>query len=804
MEVGNSYLCLFNLPRGEDTMSSRTIRVSVRNLIEFVLRSGDLDNRTAGFAEKDAMQAGNRIHKKIQRSMGSSYQKEVALKHTIDEQEFHLTIEGRADGIIVESDQVIIDEIKGIYRDLSYIEEPYSIHLAQAQCYGYIYALQNEKDTITLQITYCNLETEEIKRFQEEKTMVEMEQWFQGLIHEYIKWARYLYQHGLRRDESLAELTFPFPYRAGQKELAVSVYKAIVRKKNLFIQAPTGIGKTLSTIYPSLKAIQQGYGDKLFYLTAKTMARSVAEESFRILHQHGMYLRTVTITAKEKLCFIGKPDCNPDACPYAKGHFDRINEAVYEIIHHEFSMTKDVMLEYAERFQVCPFEFCLDISNWVDAVICDYNYVFHPTVQLKRYFAEGTEGNYLFLIDEAHNLVSRAREMYSAQLVKEDFLEMKRLMQHKNQKISKLLNKGNQYLLELKRECTQYQIVTEIHHIVINVMTLVGEIESFLSDKPQFEAREQLLDFYFNLKYFLNIFEGTDECYQFYTELRADGSFLLRLFCINPSKMIKKNIDKGNNAVFFSATLLPIIYYKELLSGNTDDYAVYTESPFAKENRLLLIAGDVSSRYTRRNEREYKKITAYIIQAVSQKVGNYIVFFPSYYYLQQVEAILKESPQFLLHVQQSNMNEQEKDEYLAYFSQTHQKPLVALCVMGGIFSEGIDLKGEQLIGVIIVGPGIPMISTEQEILRAYFEEKEQKGFEFAYQYPGMNKVMQAAGRVIRTMEDRGIILLLDDRFLQDEYQNLFPREWDQFVPVNQRNISLAVNDFWNAKDKKLP
>ena len=782
----------------------KIIKISVRSLVEFVLRSGDLDNRQTAAGQKHAMEAGSRIHRKLQKSMGSNYRAEVTLKHVVDEGEFRICVEGRADGILTEPGGVTIDEIKGMYMDIGRLAEPIPIHLAQAMCYGYIYCYDHEMDSIALQVTYCNLETEEVRRMKKDYSFEELKAWFEGLIHEYVKWARYLYQHGIRRDESLKELEFPYPYREGQKELAVSVYRSVARRKNLFIQAPTGVGKTLSTVYPGLKAMGEGHVEKLFYLTAKTITRSVAEETFEILREQGMYLRTVTITAKEKVCFLDSPQCNPDDCPYAKGHFDRVNDAVYEIIHREFGITRDVILRYARQYQVCPFEFCLDITGWVDGVICDYNYVFDPNARLKRYFSEGMEGEYLFLVDEAHNLVSRGREMYSASLIKEDVLLAKRVLKDRSVKVSRLLDRCNRQLLEMKRESGEYVIHESINHLATVLMSLFGELEVFMEEHREFEDRDLVLDFYFQLRDFLNIFEGMDEAYRIYSELQGDGRFMVKLMCMNPASHLKECMDKGRATVFFSATLLPVTYYKELLSGNREDYAVYAKSPFPRENRLLLVAGDVSSKYTRRTRGEFEKVLSYIVDGAGQRQGNYMVFFPSYQYMSQVLELWKEREEelgkrgFELLIQNSRMDEEEKERFLGEFKRGREDTLVAFCVMGGIFSEGIDLKEDRLIGVMVVGTGLPMVCTEQEILRKYFDEKNGHGFDYAFQYPGMNKVMQAAGRVIRTMEDRGMILLMDDRFLRDEYQALFPREWWPYKVVNRRNVGREVRQFWEG------
>ncbi len=781
----------------------KVLKISVRNLVEFVLRSGDIDNRRTSGAEKEAMQEGSRIHRKLQRRMGTNYRAEVALKHTVEEDRFKIQVEGRADGIIEEPEGVTIDEIKGIYMDLSYLTEPVPVHLAQAMCYGYFYCSDHGLSGAVIQMTYCNIETEEIRRFQEEKTFEELEAWFQGLIHEYIKWAEYLYSHGIWRTESIRDLDFPYPYRKGQRELVVAVYKSMARKRNLFIQAPTGIGKTLSTVYPALKAMGEGLGDKLFYLTAKTITRGVAEEAFDILREKGLYLNTVTITAKEKLCFLETPECNPDACPYAKGHFDRVGDAVYDIIHKESGITREAVLRYAQQYQVCPFEFCLDISNWVDSIICDYNYVFDPNVRLKRYFSEGNSGDYLFLVDEAHNLVPRAREMYSAVVYKEDFLLIKKIIRPMDQKIARMLERCNKELLEMKRECERYCLLSDIRYFMTEIMSLFGELEKFMEINKEFGDRDLVLDFYFCLRDLLYVYDRLDENYRIYTELLPDGRFMLRLFCVNPARNLKECLDKGKSTVFFSATLLPVQYYKELLSGDQEEYAVYAQSPFDQEKRLLMIASDVSSRYTRRNRKEYRKIVEYMRKIVSAHKGNYIVFLPSYQYLKAVESILEETEglelEFSYMSQASHMSEQDREEFLEEFSEERQDSFVALCVMGGVFSEGIDLKEGRLIGTIIVGTGLPMVCTEQEVLKGYFDEREEKGFDYAYQYPGMNKVMQAAGRVIRTVRDEGIIALLDQRFLNSDYQALFPREWDGYYEVRLKNVEEVVKGFWSGR-----
>ena len=780
----------------------KQVRISVRALVEFVLRSGDIDNRRSGAAQKDAMAAGTRIHKKIQKRMGGNYRAEVPLKYTAldEEEDIELLVEGRADGIFEEDGIVTIDEIKGVYMDLERLTEPVAVHMAQAMCYGYFYCCDRDLDGVRIQLTYCNLETEEIRRFHEDRSKKELEVWFCSVIHEYFKWARYLCHHELQRNQSINGLEFPFPYREGQRDLAVAVYKTISRKKRLFIQAPTGIGKTLSTIFPAVQAMGAGKASKVFYLTAKTITRTVAEEAFRILRSRGLVFTAVTITAKEKLCPMEKAECNPEACPYAKGHFDRVNEAVFDILHLEQEMDRETVLRYAEKYRVCPFEFCLDISSWTDGIICDYNYVFDPNVRLKRYFADGASGDYLFLVDEAHNLVSRAREMYSASVYKEDFLEVKRIIKGKSPRLERQLDRCNKLLLSMKREGGDWQLLEDVTGLAAGIMTAFSYMETFMEEFPEFPERETVLDFYFCLRDFLNVYEELDGHYRIYEENREDGSFLVRLFCVDPSRLLSRCMDQGASTILFSATLLPVRYYKTLLSGNQEDYAVYVNSPFPEENRLLMVAEDVSSRYTRRSPSEYRKVADYIRIVTQSRPGNYMVFFPSYQYMGEIEEILEEEPlKADLLVQGQGMGEAEKAEFLEEFEKERSHSLAAFCVMGGVFSEGIDLKEERLIGVIVVGTGLPMVCAEQEVQKGYFDETEEKGFDFSYQYPGMNKVLQAAGRVIRTPEDRGVILLLDDRFLRRDHLELFPREWEHFQVVNRGNAARCLEDFWNGR-----
>lgn len=778
-------------------MNREQIRISVRNLVEFILRKGDIDNRISKNADKEAMQLGSKIHRKIQRQMGSSYHAEVSLKMMLHEEKYDLQVEGRADGIIVE-EGVTIDEIKGVFRDLEQIEEPIEVHLAQAKCYAYIYGKQENLENISVQMTYCHLETEQVKRFKESYLLSELEKWFNNLMGEYKKWAEFQIDWKKKRNKSIRRIEFPYEYRKGQKELATSVYRTILRKKKLFIQAPTGVGKTMATIFPSVKAVGEELGEKIFYLTAKTITRTVAEQAFQLLKKQGLQYKVVTLTAKEKICFCEDKECNPEKCPYAKGHYDRVNQAVYEIITTTDDMSRENIEVYARKYEVCPFEMSLDVAVWVDAVVCDYNYVFDPNAHLRRFFADEVKGEYLFLIDEAHNLVERAREMYSATIYKEEFLEAKRIIKYLDKKLERKLDICNRQLLELKRECETYQVHQSVGHFSISMTNLLMEMERFMEECDRAEIKEELLEFYFHVRTFLNVYDVLDENYTIYTEMEEDGKFKLKLFCVNPALNLQNFLEKGNSTVFFSATFLPIHYYKQLLSTEKDDYAIYVDSPFDIKNREILIGSDVSSKYTKRNVQMYERIASYIIKTLEVKKGNYIAFFPSYQFMENVYEVLERrlSGETVCLLQEKMMTEEKREEFLEEFAKEREGNLLGFCVMGGIFSEGIDLTEEKLVGAFIVGTGLPQICYEREILRQYFEKKNGKGFDYAYLYPGMNKVLQSAGRVIRTETDRGVILLLDERFLQRQCQEIFPREWAGIKRCTLENISEHLKKFW--------
>ncbi len=778
----------------------KEVKISVRNLVEFLLRSGDLDSRFTG---RDRMNEGARLHRKLQKAYGGSYKAEVALKETRRVGGIDFTVIGRADGIITEEGRTTIDEIKTVALPLDEIDEDFApVHWAQAQCYACMVASQNTLDEITVRLTYVQADTEEVKNFEKTFLQAELEAFFTGLLESYQTWAEFSATWAERRDASIKALGFPFAqYRRGQRELAAGVYKALRDEKRLFAQAPTGIGKTMSTVFPAVKAMGEGLATKIFYLTAKTVTRQVAQEAFDRLRENGLMFKTVTLIAKEKICFLDTPSCNPESCPYAKGHYNRVNAALRELLEENDGITRDIIERYAKQHTVCPFELALDVSMWVDAVICDYNYAFDPRVYLKRFFAqENSVGDYVFLVDEAHNLVDRAREMFSAELRKSSFLQVKTALKKGAPKLTKSLSTVNKAFLSLKEQCGEQDTRvanTQSGDLCDALERFSNECERWLKEHGQeHEQYDALLQLFFESLAYLKTSELFDERYVSVTEC-AGNDVRVRLFCVDPSVLLDNALSRARGAALFSATLTPLEYFKNILGGREDDYILKLPSPFDQANLHLLLCGGISTKYRDRDE-SYDRIAQVIAAAIGGRCGNYMVFFPSYQYLLRVYDEFKAlCPTVDTVLQQSRMTEPEREEFLLRFDAQNTETLVGFSVMGGVFSEGVDLKGDRLIGTVIVGVGLPQVSTEQDIIMNYFNGDNGMGFEYAYMYPGMNKVLQAAGRVIRSETDRGVVVLIDERFARADYLRLFPAHWKSCLLVKSpKQLEKSVREFW--------
>lgn len=757
-----------------------TIKISVRHLVENTMLSGSITSLGFG-ASKTA--EGIKGHKVVQKSWGEGYTSEVGVSITVDCDELTLEIGGRIDGVYRDNDITVIEEIKTTDIPLEYIDKDSNrLHWAQGEIYSYIYAALHSIETVTLKLTYYNRETGKTLSFSRDYTFSDLKDFFDKTVNDYISWAGSIFAWSEFRDNSIKEACFPFKeYRRGQRSLASEVFKTLRDGGRLYVQAPTGTGKTIATIFPAVKALGAGLASKIFYLTAKTVTRSIVENALNIMYKEGLRLKSITLTAKEKMCFCPDVFCVPEECEYAKGYFDRLKSAVKYVFAFD-RWDRETIEEYARRFVLCPFEFSLDLSIWADIIICDYNYVFDPRVHLKRFFAD-SGSDYAFLIDEAHNLVDRGREMYSASLCKSSFLNLSKTTKTTDIRITKSLKEINRYFIDLRRELEEERFkykVSDFESAVLGIIPLLYKFttlaQHWLEDDKPTDYREELIDLYFDCMSFLAVSEIYDERFITYIE-SEEKDIRLKMFCLDPSHLLRQCIDKGKGAVLFSATLSPLDYYRSLLGGKSDDNAIMLNSPFPEENLRLIVAGSVSTKYADRG-RTKDDVADFIYAMACSKKGNYMAYFPSYKYLNDVfDRFVTKFPEMRVIVQDVKMSEEERSTFLEQFSENNDFTLVGFAVMGGVFGEGIDLLGDRLCGAAIVGVGLPQICPEREIIREYFQKTINRGFEYAYMYPGMNKVMQASGRVIRSETDKGIVLLIDERFTLTQYRKLFPKHW---------------------------
>ena len=637
---------------------NKIIKISIRNLVEFIMRHGSIDNR---YTSSIKAIEGIRGHQRVQKSYGDNYTAEVPLKYTLTYEDLEIMVEGRADGILIEDEKTIIDEIKTTTKDLLLIDENTNpLHWAQAKCYGYIYSMQNELDNIDIQITYYNIDTKSTRILRQSYTLKELEEFFFWLIDEYKSWAQLESDWVNKRNESIKKLKFPFEnYRPGQRELAVRVYKSITDSKKCFAQAPTGTGKTISTIFPSINDMGEDKTYKIFYLTAKTITREVAQNTISLMRKKDLNLKAVTITAKEKICKMDEVNCNPEYCPYANGYFDRINNSLKDILAKYNDYSKDNIEKISEEYMLCPFELSLDLTNLSDVIICDYNYVFDPRVYLKRFFDTKTT-DYTFLIDEAHNLVDRAREMYSATLNEEKFVKVKKLISKKDKRITRVIKEIQSYFEDKLEDLTtldendlvESEAPLELCEILSSFIKFVDEYLARTN-----EENEELMDLYFDVYSFLSISDFYDKNYTtIYT--KTFNGMTIKIYCVNPQKVIEEKMKKAKSNIIFSATLIPMDYFMKMYSYDEEDFIINLKSPFDVKNRLLIIGDNVATTYNKRFETSCD-IASYIANCVQAKKGNYMVFFPSYKYMELVFEKMKENyPDINTSIQESNMSEE--------------------------------------------------------------------------------------------------------------------------------------------------
>lgn len=773
------------------------VKLSVRKLVEFLMKTGDIDTRLAG---ADRAQMGTKVHQELQNAAGENYEKEVPLQIEYVYEDILFKVEGRADGII---NQKVIDEIKSTYTPLGGIpNDGYPIHWAQVICYGYFYAKKEELTTVTLQLTYYHLSEKETSRFTRRMTFLEMETFFHNLIKEYANWVKLQLAFSKKRTDSLKKLQFPFEtYRKGQRELAIAVYRTIYNGDTLFCEAPTGIGKTISGLFPTLKAMSENKIDKIFYLTAKTITRQVAEDAMDELRRQKINLRAVTITAKDKICFLDERRCEPDFCQYAKGYYNRINDCLFDLMRHEQTISREILEAYGKKYTVCPFELSLDVALFCDMIICDYNYLFDPKVYLRRFFIESKE-NFAFLIDEAHNLVDRSKMMYSATLSKALVLQVKKSINKNDINLYQAVSRLNNELIKFRKLCdrdtktlVQNEAAEDLNAIVTEFVEIAKE---WLPQNAEKENQSLVLELFFEASHYERIAGFYGDNYSTLIETGKDTK--ITQVCIDPSSLLREKLNFGRASILFSATLSPLNYYSELLGGEKDTSKLSFRSPFPEKNVKIISPTYIHTRYQERPS-SYEKIIECIHMMMEAKSGNYLLFFPSYSYMEEVyHRFIEQYPNINVIKQSRNMDEEVREAFLKEF-QVDQK-IIGFAILGGIFSEGVDLKGTRLIGAGIIGVGLAEPSLSQNLMREYYDQKANRGFYYAYQIPGLNKVLQAAGRVIRSSTDKGVILLMDSRFQETRYRNELPAHWRNLMFVrNSKQLAEELSTFWQKQEE---
>ncbi|MBN2697042.1 MAG: ATP-dependent DNA helicase [Bacilli bacterium] len=774
----------------------KEVRISAKEIAELLYGTGNLANERMLAVRQ---QEGIEIHQYWQAKYLPTDEKEVFVKQEMAIDDIQLTVSGRIDGIIVRDGDLMLEEIKSTHADLETLEEnTYPSHLAQAKLYAYMYCVEKDLKRLTVVLTYVEVETKESVTFEKNYPLRSLKLFFDKTISKYLEWIKLLEEHENERQKSIEGLIFPFPeYRPFQREMMAYVYRNILEKGILYVTAPTGIGKTIATLFSALKAINAPR-QKVFYLTAKNDGKEIALDTIELLEMNNLVAKTCEITAKDQMCFLKERDCDPEVCKYANGYYDRVYKTIRDVFSNESLIRKDVIRKYARKHRVCPFELSLDLSNHCDIIICDYNYVFDPRVRLIRYFQEDSAVPIL-LVDEAHNLVQRSRDMYSATLTNQMFVELRELTKYLKPNPAREISRLMDLFAEFELELIEVDFVKheEINDYLLQLLKrLLVKLDQVLTSDKKIANRNQIMDVYFAVAQFVKISEYYNHEFVFLLERTAE-MISVSIKCLNASRYILDTIQNHAEAcTFFSATLDPIDYYKTLLTQKIG-IEVKMPSPFKRDNLLLMVAEHVSTRYNDRKN-SIKEVVQAAEALVMGKKGNYIMFFPSYEYLKMVEEQLSFDPENIEIIRQTRaMTLLERTSTIRMFKTESLKTQVGLFVMGGIFGESIDLIGDMLSGVLIVGVGLPALSPFNNILRSHFDIEFHQGFDYAYTYPGLNKVVQAVGRVIRSDTDRGIAILMDDRFASSRYLSLYPKEWQHLkIYDNPDLIRKEIASFW--------
>ena len=794
------------------------VELTVEELCALCLTGGSIDNRALGRRFHERAKDHTRIYERAHLTFGMRYYDRVELSHTAKVDGLYITVTGYADGVLCRDDGYAIDEIRtGVPDKITSIDEE-KYHQTRLSVYAFMLAAAKKADRLELRQVFFDLEDGEMEILDGVREIGSLRELYTSMLSKILWRAQILRDRACVRIPSAANALFPYKtLRDSQSEMIKECYRDIKHGSRLFCQAPTGIGKTVSTLFPSVKCIGEGVADKIFYLTSKQSIRREAFSAMTKLNGVGVGLRTCIISSRESMCKNAaaklrggrlSSNCNPAMCPYAEGYYERASYALAEIIASGDAYDAKRISEVAERFCVCPYELSLDLSELCDVIICDYNYVFSPTVYLKRYFDGEREEKYVFLVDEAHNLPDRAREMFSSRLSKRDFESLLEMLEKDSPLNAACLSVINEFdrLAKLCEDTSYsqdgirsgYSISRQLpDSLTETLLSFSKKCDGWLKKNPDHSAVFYAEELSFKIFEYGKIAERYDRGYiTFITREGNDVSLLL--YCLDPASELSCALDRACASILFSATLTPTDYFADILGGGKKTVSVSFRSPFPSENLCVAVVDKISTRFEDR-EKSLKKISSCIAATVSQRSGNYMVFFPSYGYMAEVRKIFEAKyPKVRIIEQTKGMTVAQKEEFISAFKDDG-KTRIAFCVLGGSFSEGIDLPGDRLIGVICVGVGLPGISNENNIIRDHYEEKNGCGYDYAYTYPGMNSILQAVGRVIRTETDRGIAVLIDDRYSEPKYRNLFPSEWKNAkFAGNAQSLAEIARIFWKS------
>ena len=762
--------------------------VSVRALAEFACASGSL---SSGAMLQRRMREGREGHQAIQRFLPEDWQAEAPVSLNVEIEGLAMRVQGRADALCICGRTVEIAEIKTTRGDPYHVcQDDYPAHWAQAEIYAHLFCVIYECADAEVLLIYTGVQGGN-QRFKRRFTAAELSQRFHDYAAPYAAWIR---QEALWKQDSaptLQSLRFPFAdYRDGQREMARCVFRALNGKgSRALIEAPTGIGKTAASLYGALKALGKGRVTSVFYLTARTTGRRAAEHALSLMRASGLKLRSVTITAKEKVCFMRKPDCA--LCAYGDGYYDRRRDALRIALQREVFGPEEIA-ELAREFEICPFELSLDLTQIADVVICDYNYVFDPRVRLKRHFDKKSQAG--ILIDEAHNLPDRAREMYSAVLSGERVHELR-------MRIAAVFGEKDplhRSMARLEQALTQpeaeYDARREVPEVIVQAAAAFAEDAEKLrvSDEDTVEMMQEC-------SWFVRVAKRFDEA-AYRLLIRPEGArdhIEVKLWCYAPQKYLDQTFSRVGGAALFSATLAPMDFYAKMLAVPDRGRWLQLESPFPREN---LFVGRIPVSVKYRDRSATMEHVCRVIHAMCEaRTGNYIACFPSHAYLMQAyKYYCTRFPGENVICQDKSMSEEKRQRFIARFQPRPEKSMAAFIVLGGVFAEGVDLPDDRLSGAAIISTGIPQVNPEAELMRELYDDGFEGGTDAAYTYPGFRRVLQAAGRVIRTETDRGTVLLLDERYSAEKYLELMPPHWQVRKITSMSSLNRWLNAFWEG------